>query len=204
MSAVIKRYGFAFVATLLIAAVILTIGYQLWWGASRLPVVDRAPDFTLSDMHGKRVALHDSDGKVRLVSFHYTSCPDICQATNVNLQRIQKRLKEEAILDKKALLMTITFDPKRDTEEVLQKYTDARNIQPDGWLFLRGTPEQTKQVLDGFKVLAEEQQGGLFMHSNQLFLVDGNENIRRIYKMGSEMNNDDIVDDIRNLVNDSL
>ncbi|WP_171253141.1 SCO family protein, partial [Acinetobacter baumannii] len=84
-----------------------------------------------SDMYGRPVSLRDSDGKVRLVSFHYTYCPDVCQATNLNLIRVQQKLKEQGSLGKQALIMTITFDPKRDTGEVLQKYTEARGIKPD-------------------------------------------------------------------------
>ncbi|WP_286886846.1 SCO family protein [Aneurinibacillus sp. UBA3580] len=202
MASVLKRYWFVVVAGMLIAAVLLTIVYQLWWGASKLPTLDRAPSFTMSDMYGKPVALRDSDGKVRLVSFHYTHCPDVCQATNFNLIRVQQKLKEQGVLGNQALLMTITFDPKRDTGQVLQQYTAARGIKPDGWMFLRGTPEETKQVLEGFKVFAEDQGNGIFMHSNELFLVDGNQNIRAIYKMGSGMNNEQIVDDINNLLDD--
>jgi protein SCO1/2 len=198
----IKRYWFIVVAGVCIAAVLLAIVYQIWWGASKLPVLDRAPSFTMSDMYGKAVSLRDSDGKVRLVSFHYTHCPDICQATNFNLIRVQQKLKEQRILGNQAVLMTITFDPKRDTQRVLQQYTAARNIRPDGWLFLRGTPEQTKQVLNGFKVFAEDQGNGMFTHSNELFLLDGSENIRAIYKMGSSMNNEQIVKDINNLLDD--
>jgi protein SCO1/2 len=202
MPFVVKRHWFPIAAGLLIGSVLLTIVYQLWWGASKLPVIDRAPSFMMSDMYDKNVSLRDSDGKVRLVSFHYTRCPDVCQATNFNLIRIQQKLKEQGILGNQAILMTITFDPKRDTGEVLQKYTEVRNIKPDGWLFLHGTPQQTKHVLDGFRVFAEEQANGLFMHSNQLFLVDGNENVRAIYKMGTSMDNDQIVKDINNLLDD--
>lgn len=202
MASFMKRYWFIVVAGTLIAAVLLTIVYQLWWGSNKLPTLDRAPSFTMSDMYGKPVSLRDSDGKVRLVSFHYTHCPDICQATNLNLIRVQQKLKEQGVLGDKALLMTITFDPKRDTEQMLQKYTASQGIKSEGWSFLRGTPEQTEQVLQGFKVLAEDQGNGIFMHSNNLFLVDESENIRAIYKMGSSMDNEQIVKDIHNLLDD--
>ncbi|MCI1694384.1 SCO family protein [Aneurinibacillus aneurinilyticus] len=202
MASFMKRYWFIGVAGTLITVVILTIVYQLWWGSNKLPTLDRAPSFTMSDMYGKPVSLRDSDGKVRIVSFHYTHCPDICQATNFNLIRVQQKLKEQGVLGDKVLLMTITFDPKRDTEQMLQKYTSSQGIKSEGWSFLRGTQEQTDQVLQGFKVLAEDQGNGIFMHSNNLFLVDGNENIRAIYKMGSSMDNEQIVKDIHNLLND--
>ncbi|MED0674150.1 SCO family protein [Aneurinibacillus thermoaerophilus] len=202
MSSALRRHWFIVLTGALVVTILLIIVYQIWWGSNKLPVLDRAPSFTMSDMYGNRVSLRDSDGKVRLVSFHYTHCPDVCQATNFNLIRVQQKLKEQGVLQDKVLLMTITFDPKRDTEQVLQQYTAIRNIKPDGWLFLRGTPEQTKRVLDGFKIFAEDQSNGIFVHSNELFLLDGNKNIRAIYKMGSSMDNEQIVKDINNLLED--
>ncbi|WP_035101587.1 SCO family protein [Aneurinibacillus terranovensis] len=199
----VRRYWFIAVTSVLAAAVILGIGYQFWWGYTRLPVVDRAPDFTLSNLAGKQVKLHDSDGKVRLVSFFYSHCPDICQATNVNLARIQQKLNEEKLLNNKAVILSITFDPQIDTPQVLHKYADQRNIHFNGWEFLRGTPEQTKNVLTGFKVVAEKQSADLFIHSNQMFLLDKDENIRAVYKMGSEMDNNKILADIKNLAHET-
>lgn len=194
------RNRFAIIASLLIITVIFVIVYQFMWGSRQLPVIDKAPSFTMSDMYGKPVSLQESDGKVRLVSFHYTRCPDICQATNLNIIRIQQKLKEEGVLGNKTQLLTITFDPKNDTEEVLQRYTAERNIQPEGWRFLRGTPEQTKEVLDGFKVYVEDSGNGFLTHSNELFLLDDQENIRAIYKMGDQMDNEQIFKDMKALL----
>lgn len=192
--------------TWLIAVLLITvcglIGWQLWWGSSKLPVVDRAPNFTLTDMYGRTVPLQESDGSVRIVSFHYTMCPDICQATNFKLLRLAQQLKEEQLLGKQVLLMTVTFDTKRDTEAVLRDYTERTGMKQDGWLFLRGSGEQIKQVTNGFKVLAEEREGGLFMHSNQLFLLDGSQNIRAVYRMGSELDIDQMLRDIHTLLKD--
>ena len=55
-------------------------------------------------------------------------------------------------------------------------------------------------MLKGFKVLAEEQDGGRFMHSNKLFLLDGSQNIRAVYRMGSELDTDAMLADIHTLL----
>lgn len=184
----------------LLLAVCSLIGWKLWGGSDKLPVVGHAPNFTLTDMYGHTVPLRESDGKVRIVSFHYTRCPDICQATNFKLLRLAEKLREEKLLGDRVLLMTLSFDAKYDTEAVLRQYTERTGMKQDGWLFLRGSQEQTKQVLKGFKVLAQEQDGGLFMHSNQLFLLDGSENIRAVYRMGNELDTDGMLADIHTLV----
>ncbi|MFT9850128.1 SCO family protein [Aneurinibacillus sp. REN35] len=202
MKGKILHNRFAVLASLVIIAVIAIILYQNFGGYRTLPVIEKAPAFTMKDMYGQPFSFDKSEGSVRLVSFHYVRCPDVCQTTNLNLIRIQQKLKEEGVLGKEADLITITFDPKNDTEDVLQKYTAARNIQPDGWTFLRGTPQQTKQVLDGFKLYVQDQGNGLLTHSNELFLVDKERNIRAIYQMGDGMDNDRIVEDMLALLDE--
>lgn len=196
--AVVKRYGFYVVTILLLGLFVGILGYQLWWGLSRLPIMDRAPDFRLSDLNGKEVTLRDTDGKIRVVSFFYTSCPDICQTTNLNLLRLDKKLAEQGLL-KDTSLISISFDPERDTAENLKHYLSTANFNQPGWLFLRGNKDQIEQVLKGFKIIAEKNPDGFYMHSNKMFLVDRNNNIRAVYQMGTSMDNNKILEDIKNL-----
>ena len=196
--AVVKRYSFYVVTILLLGLFVGILGYQLWWGMTRLPVIDRAPDFRLSDVNDKAVTLHDTDGKIRLVSFFYTSCPDICQTTNYNLVSLDKKLAEKG-LQKDTNLISISFDSERDTTDHLKKYIAAGQFDRPGWLFLRGEKDEINKAVKGFKIVAEKGSDGFYLHSNKLFLVDGNNNIRSVYKMGSDMDNDQILKDIANL-----
>lgn len=196
--AVVKRYSFYAVTIVLLALFVGILGYQLWWGMTRLPVIDRAPDFRLTDVNGKTVTLEDTSGKIRLVSFFYTRCPDICQITNHNLVGLDQLLAERG-LQKDTNFISITFDTERDTAEHLKKYIAAGQFDRPGWLFLRGNQEEIDKTVKGFKIVAEKGEDGFYLHSNKLFLVDGNNNIRSVYKMGSEMDNEQIVKDIANL-----
>lgn len=196
--AVVKRYGFYVATILLLGLFVGILGYQLWWGMTRLPVLDRAPDFRLSDVNGKTVTLHDTDGKIRLVSFFYTSCPDICQTTNFNLVSLDKKLVERG-LKQNTNFLSISFDSERDTAQQLKRYVTAGKFDLPGWLFLRGEKGEIEKAVKGFKVVAEKDSDGFYLHSNKLFLVDGNNNIRNIYKMGSDMDNEQIMKDIANL-----
>lgn len=196
--AVVKRYSFYVVTILLLGLFVGILGYQLWWGLTRLPVIDRAPDFRLSDVNGKAVTLHDTDGKIKLVSFFYTSCPDICQTTNYNLVSLDKKLAERG-LQKNTNFISISFDTERDTADHLKNYVARGQFDRPGWFFLRGEQAEIDKAVKGFKIVAEKGADGLYLHSNKLFLVDGNNNIRSVYKMGSEMDNEQILKDIANL-----
>src|SRR6516164_2575212 len=83
--------------------------------ASRLAVIRKAPDFTLTDQDGKTVKQSDFKGKVLLVSFMFTTCNGTCPATTHRMSKVAQALEGE-----KVHLVSITLDPKRDTPAVLR------------------------------------------------------------------------------------
>jgi protein SCO1/2 len=84
------------------------------------------------------------------MSFIYTNCPDICPLTTNNLQHLQDSLKIEKIGDVE--LLSLTFDPNRDTPNVLKKYAAIRGIDLSNWNFLTGTRASTDTVLNEMDV----------------------------------------------------
>jgi protein SCO1/2 len=85
---------------------------------------------------GKEVTAADYRGKVTLLYFGYTFCPDVCPTTLANVAQVLKTLGGDA---DKVRVLFVTVDPDRDTPKVLNQYTDAFAPQVDG---LRGTPDQ--------------------------------------------------------------
>ena len=79
-------------------------------------------DFTLTDQNGNDVSLSDFEGKVVVVMFTYTACPDVCLAVENNMAYIQSKLDDNGIEDNVAIL-SISIDPARDTVEKLSEYT---------------------------------------------------------------------------------
>jgi len=87
---------------------------------------------------------------------------------------------------------------------VLQTYGDRLGIDRGGWQLLRGQEAQTKKVANDYGIVVEKLKDGTFMHSNlSLVLIDAKNNIRRIYEMGNEMDNDKILADIVKLTKES-
>jgi protein SCO1 len=112
-----------------------------------------AQGFNLPDFNGKPRTLADFKGKVTVVFFGYTQCPDACPTTMAELSGILKTLGRDA---SRVQVVFITVDPSRDTAALLKNY--VTNFRPD-FLALRGDEAQTQQVIRDFKVLVEKVPG---------------------------------------------
>lgn len=103
-------------------------------------------DFTLTDQDGKTVQEADFRGRVMLVFFGFTDCPDICPVTVASLSKMMTLLGDNA---NQVAPIFITVDPQRDTPEVLKNYLanfDKRIVA------LTGTPDDIKKVAELYKV----------------------------------------------------
>jgi len=112
-----------------------------------------AHGFNLPDFDGKPRTLADFKGKVTVVFFGYTQCPDACPTTMAELAGIDKTLGADA---SRVQVVFITVDPSRDSAQLLKNY--VTNFRPD-FLALRGDEAQTQAVVKEFKVLVEKVPG---------------------------------------------
>jgi protein SCO1/2 len=184
---------------LLIAAVIGGIAYWFWWGATKLDIMDRAANWTLDNVHsGQRESFYQAAGdRVKLVEFIYINCPDICPATTLNMTKIQEELKRKNLFGSDVVFVGVTFDPTRDTPEVINDYAKRMKVDWSGWQFYRGSESEIQNVLTDYKIFAEKTPDGFYIHpTRSLFLVDRENNIRKIYNMGETMDNAEILKDI--------
>jgi protein SCO1 len=125
----------------------------------------RAPD-------GKEVTAADFRGKIVLLDFGYTYCPDICPTTLTNLSDALKRLDHEAN-DIRALFVTV--DPNRDTLSVLGTYGHAFASQIVG---LRGTPDELASLARRYRIVysvspATKDHPYEVTHSSAIYVFDG-------------------------------
>lgn len=112
-----------------------------------------AQGFNLPDFDGKPRQVSDFAGKLTVVFFGYTQCPDACPTTMAELSAILKSLGPDA---SRVQVVFITVDPSRDTPALLKNY--VTNFRPD-FLALRGDEAQTKQVIHDFKLVVEKVPG---------------------------------------------
>ncbi|MEO8628936.1 MAG: SCO family protein [Betaproteobacteria bacterium] len=140
-------------------------------------------DFQLSDFNGQQRTLADYRGKVLVVFFGYTHCPDVCPTTLTELANAIKKLGADG---DKVQVALITADPERDTEAVLKQYLTAFN---PGFIGLRGTPEQTEKVAKDFEVLIQKNPGSdaanyTVDHSSGTYIYDPSGRLRLYVSYG--------------------
>jgi len=133
----------------------------------------------------------------------YTSCTDTCPLITGKLALLQRRLRERKLLGREVVLLTVTFDPERDTREVLQRYARGFRADPSGWFFLRGTPEETRRLLTLYDVWVRPAPDGEFDHSDRIFLIDQAGRIREIYSQRL-FSPESVLDDILSLVSERI
>jgi protein SCO1/2 len=117
------------------------------WHATDITGV--SPDLELAMTRaedGRHVTAADYSGKVTLLYFGYTFCPDICPTTLANVAEILKGLGGEA---SKVRVLFVTVDPGRDTAKILNQYTDAFAPQVDG---LAGTADQLAALARRYRI----------------------------------------------------
>lgn len=121
------------------------------------------PDFTLTDSRRQPVTLSRLRGKIVAVNFMYTTCqlPDYCLRMVNHFSALQRRFA--AALGRDLVFLTITFDPQRDTPEVLAEYSRQWKPNLAAWHFLTGSVQAIQPVLDSFGVAAFAAEG-LFDH----------------------------------------
>ena len=162
-------------------------------GTYELPPIDTVADHTLLDSSDERVDLFDlTDSKIAVVSFMYTSCADVggCPLAAAVLHRIDRMLSERPKISSKVTLMSVSFDPERDTPARMAEVKQAMRPKTD-WRFLTSrTRADLQPVLDDFhqpvaKLWQEDGTwSGLFRHVLKVFLLDPDHNVRNIYSLG--------------------
>jgi len=113
------------------------------------PVDVEAPGFALQDANGRTLKLTDFKGKVVVLHFIYTNCPDVCPLHAEKIAAVQKMVNITPMKGQ-VRFITVTTDPKRDAGQVLRDYGDNHGLDPVNWMFLTaaaGDPEDTTRRL---------------------------------------------------------
>ena len=110
-------------------------------------------DLPLTDQFGKERSIKDFAGKVVVVFFGYTQCPDVCPTSMSELAEVKRSLGADG---DKLQGIFVTVDPERDTPEMLKGY--MASFDPS-FIALRGTPEQLVAVAKDFKIYFKRVDG---------------------------------------------
>jgi len=142
-------------------------------------------------------------GQITVMGFIFTHCPDICPMTTHNMYLTEKKLKIANINEVK--FIALSFDPDRDSPEVLKKFAEVRELDFNSWTLLTGEKNTVNELLKRFDVKAiktdetTDAEGNYeysMMHTDRISLIDENGILRKNYK-GSTINIEELVNDIK-------
>jgi protein SCO1/2 len=141
--------------------------------AAVVTVGQPVPDFALTDQTGNVIHLSQLRGKVVVLTFGYSRCPNpaYCFRLSNNLSHVEKRFSTRAPRD--LVLLTIAIDPENDQGETLREYAAVWHADPALWHFLTGPLPDVKQVAAMFNMNFWRAEG-LLTHSLHTVIIDRN------------------------------
>ena len=161
-------------------------------------------DFTLQDTNGRIVSLADLRGKIVVLNFIYTSCPDFCPLHTEKLAEVQEMIGQTPMKDQVAFV-TITTDPSRDDRQVLRDYATARGIDLTNWTFLTTAPGQpestTRNLAKAYGLEFSRSDDGYQMHGVVTHVIDRSGRLRARFH-GLDFEPANLVIFVNALVND--
>jgi protein SCO1/2 len=152
------------------------------------------PAFTLTDQSGREVSMADQRGKLVLVTFLYTNCPDVCPLITQNLNQALQMLgaKRDDVR-----VLAVSVDPEGDTPKAVEAYAKVHHLLPE-FHYLIGTRDELTEVWKDYDVAAVASDPELVDHTAYTMLVDEKGDGRVIYDAGVKA--EDVVHDVDELL----
>lgn len=159
----------------------------------------QAPLFKLQDQFGKWVSSDEFAGKVVVLSFLYTACPDVCPVVTETLRRTYEQLGDDT---KHVQFVAISVDPEQDTVEQVHRYSEEKGMLHK-WAFLVGEEAELEATWRSYYVAAgrikqkrssnaletlskqearqDEDTAYLITHTEAIYLIDGEGRLRILF-----------------------
>lgn len=160
---VLLAVGFYFTLSVLIP------GYS----EKKFPPINTIRPFSFINQDGQRLTDSNMLGKVYAVEYFYTTCPGICPRMNKNMRKVYDELSKESDFK----ILSLTCDPKTDSEAKLKQYADSMQVDTQKWIFLTGRKDSlysaarlSFSIDDPANIVRNEEDD--FMHSQNWALVN--------------------------------
>jgi protein SCO1 len=165
--------------------------------ATDITGADFAKSLSLTDHNGNKRSMSDFSGKVVVLFFGFTHCPDVCPTTMADLKQTMKLLGDKS---DQVQVLFVTVDPERDTQEVLAQFVPSFDAR---FIGLRGSLQETAETLGNFKIFYSKVPGKIekdysIDHSAGMYVFDKAGKVR-LY-MGYGQKPADIASDIKKLL----
>ena len=159
-----------------------------------------APPVNLKRGDGSVFQMEQQKGNIVLLFFGFTSCPDVCPTTLVDMKRVKAELGERAA---QVEFVFITVDPQRDSPELVQAYASGFDSE---FIGLSGSESDLAPVWQGYGVyrnVSDSTSNASYEveHSTRVYLIDTANNLRVTYPFGTQV--EDLAADIRFLLKEN-
>lgn len=171
------------------------------------------PEFTLINQDGKSVSPDDFAGKAWAITFIYSECPlpEFCILMSKNFSDAANEIAKNDELKDKVRLLSISFDPKRDTPEKLKKYrlgylgTDSPAADSEIWQVAVGEDKKIRKIADyfGLRYEVDESDKTQFNHSLRTIVVSPEGKITKVF-LGNEWTAKDLINALKSSLDNSL
>ena len=179
-------------------------------GSYELPIIDTAAGGEVLTSTGKKISLADLLGeKISILSFIYRTCDDVngCPLSTMVLNTVGNKISEQPLLKDKLRLLTLSFDPRSDTPDVMREYGASILAGRDmDWHFLTTESDAKIQpILDSYQQsvvadgVSEDGVARKFSHLLRVYLIDQKQQVRNIYSL-SFLHPDILINDIKTLL----
>lgn len=178
--------GLLLILAIVAGAVIFNQRQSYAFSGGEFSPAETAPPLNLTDQNGDAFSLADLQGKVTLIYFGYTTCPDLCPTTLSDFMVVKDDLGAKA---DQVEFMLVTFDPERDTRERLQEYLAF--FDPD-FIGLRGDEAQTEAFKSGYGITTKRVEypdsatGYLIDHTALIYVIDKEGRLRLTFAYGTD------------------
>ena len=165
---------------LLLGAFYFFVFYDYDFSQSKLKVINpEVPAFAFIDQDGKPITRNNTDDKVYVAEYFFTTCKGICPRMNNNLKTVYEKYKD----DPDFMIVSHTSDPETDSAGKLKQYAARLHIDTSRWVFLTGRKDSLYQQARESYLLDDPKNSVVnindqFLHTQFFALVDKNGNVR--------------------------
>ncbi len=164
------------------------------------------PDFSLTNQDGKQISLSDFKGKTWALTFIYSECPlpNFCIAISKNFSDLANQIVKDEKLKDSARLLSISFDPKRDTPERLKSYglgylgKDSPASDFAVWQLAAGKEEEIRKIADffGLRYEVDEKDKTQFNHSLRTAVISADGKVQKVFS-GSDWTSKEMMNELK-------
>lgn len=145
-------------------------------------------DYKFTNELGQAVSIHDFRGQALAITFFYTRCPlpDFCPRLSKNFQEAMQKLEAMTNAPANWHFLSISFDPRSDTPEVLRNYGEGYHYEPKHWSFLTGPPDKVAELAHASGV-EYEVDGSTINHNFRTYILAPDGHVQMIFPTSGDL-----------------